>query len=294
MDEKILLDTDIGYDIDDAVCLAYLLAKPACDLLGITTVTGEPERRAQMVSALCRAAGKDVPIYPGAPAPLLVEQIQTLAPQAIMLNGMDYQQRFPVGEAVDFLRTTIRAHPGEITLLTIGPLTNAALLFAVDPEIPSMLKGWVGMGGLFSHRVAGLRPREYNMLLDPHAAARLYQTPLKIHRSVGIEVTSQLYLSEEEIRAKFRGTLLEMTLKFAEVWFRMFSQGITFHDPLAAAVIFDPHICQFERGKVEVELESSRLAGFTHWTPVEDGPHEVAVSVDRERFFQEYFSVFSE
>ena len=71
---KILLDTDIGSDIDDAVCLAYLLANPKCELLGITTVTGEAIKRAQMASALCTVAGKEVPIYPGAENPLLVAQ----------------------------------------------------------------------------------------------------------------------------------------------------------------------------------------------------------------------------
>lgn len=63
MTVKLLLDTDIGSDIDDAVCLAYLLAQPQCELLGITTVSGEPIRRAMIASAICTAAGKDVPIY---------------------------------------------------------------------------------------------------------------------------------------------------------------------------------------------------------------------------------------
>ena len=58
----LLLDTDIGSDIDDAICLAHLLAKPECDLLGITTVSGEPEKRAMLASAICRNAGRDVPI----------------------------------------------------------------------------------------------------------------------------------------------------------------------------------------------------------------------------------------
>ena len=56
---KVLLDTDIGSDIDDAICLAYLLAKPECELLGITTVSGEPEKRAMLASAVCKAAGKE-------------------------------------------------------------------------------------------------------------------------------------------------------------------------------------------------------------------------------------------
>ena len=64
-------------------------------------------------------------------------------------------------------------------------------------------------------------------------------------------------------------------------------------DPLAAAVIFDESICGFERGRVEVELKDERLQGFTRWTAAgETAPHEVAVTVDSERFFEHYFSVF--
>ena len=127
---KILLDTDIGSDIDDAVCLAYLLANPQCELLGITTVTGEAVKRAQMASALCKIAGKKVPIYPGAENPLLIAQRQTGAPQARQLSNWRHQTDFPKNDAVAFMRRTIRNNPGEIILLPVGPLTNVALLFA--------------------------------------------------------------------------------------------------------------------------------------------------------------------
>lgn len=63
--EKVLLDTDIGGEIDDAVCLAYLLREPQCELVGITTVCGEPEKRAAVADAVCRAAGRQVPIVAG-------------------------------------------------------------------------------------------------------------------------------------------------------------------------------------------------------------------------------------
>ena len=68
--QKILLDTDIGGDIDDAICLAYLLKEPQCALLGITTVCGEPEKRAAVADAICRAAGRQVPIVAGVETPL--------------------------------------------------------------------------------------------------------------------------------------------------------------------------------------------------------------------------------
>lgn len=63
--EKNLLDTDIGGDIDDAICLAYLLKEPQCDLIGITTVCGEPEKRAAVADAVCRTVGKEIPIVTG-------------------------------------------------------------------------------------------------------------------------------------------------------------------------------------------------------------------------------------
>ena len=289
--EKILLDTDIGSDIDDAVALAYLLANPACDLLGITTVTGEAIRRAQLASILCRQAGKDVLIFPGAETPLLVKQKQPFAPQAQALEKWSHQISFPEGQAVDFLRETIRSHPGEVTLLTIGPLTNIALLFRIDPEIPNLLKRLVMMCGVFTNRLAGVGPLEWNAMGDPHATAIVYQSRVAMHRSVGLDVTCQVSLPAQKVRERFQKGLLRPVLDFAEVWFQN-ADRITFHDPLAAATLFDEQICSFDRGMVEVELLSQHLMGLTFWSPDENGPHEVATTVDAQRFFQHYFSFF--
>lgn len=286
---KILLDTDIGSDIDDAVCLAYLLAQPACELLGITTVSGEPTRRAAMASALCHVAGKDIPIFAGVAAPLLVTPRQPHAPQADKLAHWPHDSHFPTRRAIEFLRTTIRAHPGEVTLLTIGPLTNIALLFSIDPEIPHLLKELVMMCGVFTNRRAGVGPLEWNALLDPHAAAIVYRTPVRVHRSIGLDVTTQVVLPAAEVRRRFQHPLLRPVLDFAEVWFAH-QDHITFHDPLAAAAIFDTPVCNFTRGRVEVELQSERLGGLTAWTPDAAGPHEVALEVDADRFFEHYFA----
>src|SRR6266498_3546888 len=146
---KVLLDTDIGTDVDDAVCLAYLLSHPDCELLGITTVTGEAVKRASLASVLCRAVGKDIPIYPGAEHPIQGEQRQLLAQQATALPRWPHETNFPMNQAVDFLANTIRFHPGEVTLLTIGPLTNIGLLFSAHPDVPDLLAGLVMMGGNF-------------------------------------------------------------------------------------------------------------------------------------------------
>jgi purine nucleosidase len=291
MKTKILLDTDIGSDIDDAVCLAYLLSQPECDLLGITTVTGEARQRAMMASALCKVVNKEVPIYPGSENPLLIPAIQTEAPQAKALKNWDHDTRFPDGEAVEFMRKTIRNHPGEIILLTIGPLTNIGLLFSVDPEAATLLKGIVLMCGLFNFQ-RGAGPVEWNAALDPHAAAIVYRSPVKIHRSIGFEITTQVTMPADEVKEKFSSEILKPVLDFSRYWFET-SDRITFHDPLAAATIFNDQICRYERGTADVEIFSTQVRGMTHWIRDEiNGRHEVAHSVDPDKFFEHFFSVF--
>ena len=108
---KVLLDTDIGTDVDDAVAIAYLLAHPDCELLGITTVTGEAKKRASLASVLCQAAGKNIPIYPGADHPMQGEQRQRMAQHADVLPHWPHETDFPNGQAVEFLAQTIQAHP---------------------------------------------------------------------------------------------------------------------------------------------------------------------------------------
>lgn len=287
---KIILDTDIGSDIDDAVCLAYLLAQPQCELLGITTVTGEVEKRAMLASALCKVAGRQTPIYPGADTPLLIAQKQPIAHQAAALSKWDHDMLFPRGQAIEFLRQTIHQHPGEITLLTIGPLTNIGLLFKVDPEIPYLLKQIVLMCGVFTTRTVET-PLEWNAMLDPHATAIVYRAPTPIHRSIGLDVTCRVTMGAAQVRQKFQTPLLRPVLDFAEVWFQN-ADKITFHDPLAATTIFDDSICAFERGNVEIEVSDEKLLGQTRWQPAADpGRHEVALDVRPERFFEHYFGV---
>jgi inosine-uridine nucleoside N-ribohydrolase len=288
--KKVFLDTDVGSDIDDAVCLTYLLSRPDCELLGITTVTGEAEKRAMIGSALCRIAGRVVPIFPGAETPLLVPQRQVRAPQAAALPKWDHDRRFPRGQAVAFMRQTIRAHPGEVILLAIGPLTNVALLFAVDPEIPALLKGLVLMCGLFTGPRAGFGPLEWNAMLDPHATAMVYRAAVRLHRSIGLDVTTQVTMPARQVRDRFQADLLQPVLDFAKVWFEE-RDKIIFHDPLAAATIFDEEICVFEEGVVEVELTHEASRGLTGWKPNGlEARHEVALQVDSARFFEHFFA----
>jgi inosine-uridine nucleoside N-ribohydrolase len=292
MTEKLILDTDIGSDIDDAVCLAYLLAQPQCDLLGITTVTGDTVARAQMADAMCRVAGKHIPIYPGAKDPLIIPQQQPHVPQAAALPRWDHATAFPQGQAVEFLRSTIRAHPGEVTLLAIGPLTNVGLLFAVDPEIPALLKQLVLMCGRFFNPGTTLPDSEWNAKLDPHASTIVYRAQAPVHRSIGLDVTTKVTMPAAEVRERFQTPLLRPVLDFAEVWFQK-AEVITFHDPLAATTIFDDSICTFVPGTVTIDLTGE--PGRTLWAPSGVDPqgdlHQAAATVNPERFFEHYFGV---
>ena len=286
----VLFDTDIGSDIDDAVALAYLLTQPRCELLGVTTVTGEPTIRAQLADAVCQSFGrKEVPIHSGAAKPILVPQQQPEAPQKAVLSRYTHREGFAPNVAVDFLRQTIRSRPGEITLLSVGPLTNVGLLFALDPEIPKLLKQYVMMGGVYQSHLGHYGLAEWNAKGDPHATAVAFAANAPGTLCIGLDVTTQCKLPAEECRRRFSQGPLKIIGEMAEVWFSHSSQ-ITFHDPLAAACVFKPDLCTFEPGLVEVELQSDRLRGMTHFNRRADHkPHQVAVSVKSDAFFGHYF-----
>lgn len=290
---KILLDTDIGTDVDDAVALAYLLAHPDCELLGITTVTGEAEKRASLASVLCKAAGREIPIYPGADRPMQGKQRQSLAQQAAVLPRWPHQTKFPKNQAVDFLADTIRAHPGEVTLLTVGPLTNAGLLFSTYPDVAELLAGLVLMGGNFDETGPEASRIEWNVACDPFASEITYKARLRLHRSLGLNVTQQVMMSAEDARKTYTAPLLGPVLDMAEIWFRDFHPFITYHDPLAAATVFEPDLCSYQHGTVTID--QTNKPGHTIWQAGQnDAPHQVAMTVDVDRYFQHFFNIVAE
>ncbi|MGE5609333.1 MAG: nucleoside hydrolase [Bacillota bacterium] len=287
----VLLDTDIGSDIDDAVALAYLLQQPRCELLGITTVTGDVGKRAACAEVICRATGRtDMPIHCGASNVLLIGPGQPRVPHYEAIRKRLHQTSWPANTAVDFLRQTIHERPGQITLLTIGPLTNIALLFAIDPEIPGMLRQLVSMDGIYFRQDR----REWNSLVDPIATAIVYAANTRQHISIGLDVTLQCQMTAAEVRDRFRTPPLDMVTEMADVWFGH-AEKLTFHDPLAAATIFRPELCDYVNGHVEVSINNEAgLAGLTYFTEAPDGPHRIARSVKPDAFFAEFFSIFTQ
>jgi purine nucleosidase len=299
----LLLDTDIGTNIDDSLALAYLLRQPRCDLLGVTTVSGDVAKRAACTEVLCREMGRDdIPIHCGAPGPLLIGTGQSVVPLFPSIDHRPHRPDRPPGTAIEFMRRLIRERPGQVTLLTLGPLTNIALLFSLDPEIPSLLASIVTMAGVyFPHE----RHVETNVLIDPLAAAIVFQATARPtsapHTLVGLNVTTRCAQQADDFRVRHRGAVppAPAVLEMAEAHFRRRRQ-VTFNDPLATAVVFAPDLCTYESGFVTMTPDRpGEEAARTFFAPDRTADrtpperissHRVAKGVKVDRFFNEYFN----
>jgi inosine-uridine nucleoside N-ribohydrolase len=173
--QRVIVDTDIGDDIDDAFALALVLASPEFEVLGITTAWGDTALRARLVQRLLAETGRGaIPIAAGAPTASAIPFTQTRWAQRGAAPA-------PQLAAVDFLFDNIRRHPGEITLFALGPLTNLGAAIARDPAGFRGLKRVVLMGGSVRRGYAkspwhAARPpdREYNIAADIAAAQAVF------------------------------------------------------------------------------------------------------------------------
>jgi purine nucleosidase len=277
---SVLLDTDPGSDIDDALAISYLLSQKECELVGVTTVTGDVAKRAAIVEALCEAISRrHIPIVAGRQGVLAYGPGQPNVPQYDSIADHHLSLKRKPNQAVDFMRETIRKRPGEITLLSIGPFSNVALLFAIDPEIPHLLKEFVSMAGAF-HDYDNL---EWNCRCDPVATAIVAAAPRQRHTWYGLDVTMQCTMDRDGCEKNFKGPLLSLVMKMAGAWFEH-SSRIVFHDPLAAVSLFHPSVCAYASGTVKVEAADGKTT-FGEG----EGPDRIAESVDSAKFFEHFF-----
>lgn len=176
---SVLMDVDTG--IDDALALVYLLSRPEVRLQAITCTAGNVGARQVALNnlallELCGTAGVEVAI--GAEVPLdipLVTTEETHGPQGMGYAELPFPaQAMSERHAVDVWVEEARAHPGQITGLITGPLTNFALALRREPELPRLLKGLVIMGGSFYHQGNTTPTAEWNVSVDPHAAQEVF------------------------------------------------------------------------------------------------------------------------
>lgn len=293
--EKVILDTDIGADLDDQMAVAYLAQEPACELLGVTTVGGGSHIRAAMVSAILQGAGRpDVKVYPGLSTPFPRARVdESGAPKvADTLAKWPHEEYKPGNVAVDFMRKTIHENPGEVTLIAIGHYSNVATLFLLDPEIPRLLKQFVVMGGNFSGGA------EWNAVADPMATAVVYEswTGKGRHLSVGNDVTGKTFMDEKTARAFFaRFKTLGPAAALAEDWLTHHHTAVL-HDPLACMAVFHPEVCKYRTVRVGVSLSPETaghqyLQGWYTQPKMKPPVHTIAVDADAKRFYEIFSAV---
>ena len=291
---KIILDTDIGDDIDDALALAFALMCGEIELLGVTTVFRDTVRRAELACCVLEALGRsDVAVYAGVGKPLLDTVAEGRAAIAAHRpRQMQAIERYPAStrpaarRAVDFIVDTVMSGDGDVTLVPIGPLTNIACAFALEPRMADNARICL-MGGC-THRA---QP-EWNALCDPEAARIVFGTGVPI-TMVGLDVTEKCRMSYDQARAigAVDRPINRLCFELIHLWGGDDRQPRPLlHDPLAVAMVFDPTFCQTRRMRIEVETRSERLNGAT--IPARAGDAEpnaeVCVAVDARRFLEHF------
>jgi len=305
---KVLIDADTG--IDDAMAILFALRSPALEVVGITSVFGNTTLQNATANALrlVELAGASVPVARGAAAPLVKEP----RPPAAFVHGADGLGEKagppPSGSAIEnsaaeFIVAMARRHPGEITLVPVGPLTNIALALALEPRLPQLVKQVVLMGG--AARVPGnVSPvAEANISSDPHAADIVFRTPWPVVM-VGLDVTTAVRMPDEVLRRiadanPKLGTFIFAISRFYKHFYE--SHGVTggfyVHDPSAVAYVIDPGLFETELARVRVDSEGlgagQTIATFgtppEFWTAWHEAPEvRVCRTVDAARFLRLY------
>jgi len=277
--ELAILDTDIGDDIDDAFALALLLRCPEVKLLGITTAFGDTELRARLTDRYLAAVHRtDIPVAVGR---------QT--PHSNVFSQAAYAQQEPDHphlEAVKFLLEQIKVHPGQITLIAIGPLVNVQDAIASDPATFRNLKRVVMMGGSV-YRGYGLeadgKPKppdaEWNIARDPEGAMALLASGVPVFM-MPLDST-QIRLAPQDLGALFsHGSPLtdQLTLLYHQWTSPDTWRMPTLYDPVAAAYAIRPDICPSKPMRIDVDDK-----GFTR--PVSGAPNaQVCLKSDEKAF----------
>jgi purine nucleosidase len=312
--KPIILDTDIGTDVDDCLALALILASPELNLLAVSTVYGDVELRARMVLKLLALRGAaGLPVAAGAARPLLGKRpVYWAGHEGRGLLAPEENGFRPASESVpSLIARLVMAQPGQITLVAIGPLTNVALALLVEPRLATNLASLVLMGGVvggtYRQPTGSLRPRaqqaplvdhpysalalpwtEHNFRSDPEAAHVVLTSgaPIKI---VPLDVTSQVRIGQADLsRIQAAGDPFHLAIADQlERYPRFAERGWTnLHDPLAVASTIDPTLVRFEALRAVVETGGEQAAGKLLVALAEPGSPataEVALDVDVER-----------
>ncbi len=268
------IDTDTASD--DAVAILMALRWQGVQVDGISTVSGNVPvemcaRNARYTVELC---GKETPVYLGTGAPLFRQPSYAYffhGPDG--MGGMNYPEAIlPDREnGVQAFIDEIRAHPGEITLVTLGPLTNIALAFRLAPDLPSKILMCYTMGGA-ACTVGNITPAaEFNIWVDPEAAHTVFHSGMPILMVGWEHCRGEANLSDADIayirslKTKYADFTIDCNasaLKANREW--LHDPGLPLPDPVTMAIALDPSICtRRQKHYVDVDYKSEVTRGMT-------------------------------
>jgi purine nucleosidase len=304
----LILDVDTG--IDDALALLYAATSPEVELVAVTCVSGNVGARdvERNTRAVLELAGRgDVEVALGSEAPL-VKPLE-IAPETHGLQGLGYAELPPASRAlserhaVDVIVDTVRSRPGEVTLVTLGPLTNLALALDREPALPRLLRGYALMGGAYRTPGNTTPTAEWNIYVDPDAAKQVFAswaTALEAEPTIprplamGLDVTETVRFLPEHLErvvarlgpdsaiARFVSDALRFYFEFHERYDGFY--GAVIHDPFAVAAILDRSLVTTEPVYVDVEAEAGLTNGMTvaDWRGLTGRPPNLDVAVSGE------------
>ena len=301
MVERITLILDVDTGVDDALAIGYALNRPDAELLMLSTLagnTGVVNATDNSLRVLGLLDALYIPVHQGASRPL------ARPPRAASYyhgqDGLGGAQlpvvSIPLGldRGPAAIIRLVRQRPGEVVLVCLGPLTNLAIALNVLPDLPSLLRRLVVMGGSFFTPGNVTPHAEYNIWADPEAAQQVFATTFPEAIVVGLDVTHQTDLtpahwqlasSKLDPRAKLLTAVCHQSFAIRN------QTEFHLHDPLATAVALDQSLVTIERGEIEVVLGGEE-EGKTIWTPVADGRWSLAVSVEAERFVNRFLTSY--
>ncbi|GJM54964.1 ribosylpyrimidine nucleosidase [Granulimonas faecalis] len=305
--KKLVLDLDVG--IDDTLAVAYALASPEVELVGITTTYGNvtTEQSTANALAVCALLGApDVPVYPGLPCASFAEDF-TVQPVSAFIHGKNgvgevdvpASDRAPQGQgAVDFIVEAVHRWGKDLIYVPTGPLTNFDAAIAQDPSIVDEVGAVVLMGGALTVPGNVTPWSEANISQDPDAADRVFRSGIPA-TMIGLDVTLQTLLTYRET-ALWRETGTEAGKRLADItdyYIKAYEttaphlHGCGLHDPLACAVAVDPSLVECLPINMMVDVEGptrGRTIGNPELLNDPNKTMEVAVRVDVARFLDEF------
>lgn len=243
----VLLDTDIGDDIDDALALALILRSPEIRLHGVSTVFGDTTCRARLAAHLLNVFGRaDVPVAAGIATPLLPRHRPSGVPQAAILDPREELPALSNLSGPQLIIETALAPPGRLTLLCIGPLTNVASALQQEPHLFMAIRSIVMVGG-----TSGLPFADWNVRSDARAAQIVLASGIPI-TMLGWNITTRCQLRERDVELLRRqhSPQAQLLYKLLAIWQQYrprWHPALPYlHDPLTVVALCQPSLLRFE------------------------------------------------